>query len=96
MAKRIRRTRDVVNATERLAGRAATTMAGDYRDQVIGPIVAAIQGAKSAAGLKRPMSAALVKRMDTAPMADALGTAMTQASLIGTVAATPAEPAARE
>lgn len=87
--------KEVIAGVTLLADRALDRMARDYRAAVTAPLLEAIGEAKTFEGVRKRLSAALVRRMGASAVADSLGDAATQAGLIGDAAARPAKKATK-
>lgn len=90
-----RRQTQVIAELKRTADRALGKAAKHYRRDVIDPLLAGIRTAKSPEGLLQQLGPGLVRKMDTASVADAMTEAAVTATGVGMVSAMPKEGAKR-
>ncbi|MCO6436537.1 MAG: hypothetical protein J5J06_05570 [Phycisphaerae bacterium] len=88
--------KEVIAGVTLLADRALAKAGRGYRAAMIDPLLEAIGEAKSFEGARQRLSAALVKRMDAAPVEEALSASGVQAGMIGDVAARPVQQHRRQ
>jgi len=74
---------------DRMNGRRVAALGKRYKENVIGPMVAAIKKAKSPKDLLKRLGPGLVKKMDATVLEEAVADTTVQASLIGRATAMP-------
>lgn len=79
--------KQLIAGLDRLAGRALRRVLKRYRRDTIGPLVAAIKKAKSHQGTLKQLSGALLRKMDSEAVQDAVTEVQVQSGLIGRVTA---------
>ncbi len=87
----LKRHAQVIQGVERLAGAALAKADESYRRGVAEHFLDAIDKAKSFDGVRRRLSGATLRRMDTSEGEENMGDAMTQVGMVAMVASTPSD-----